>query len=134
MEANKLNVNSRAGAALAQGFFGFTGLGRIYLSSPYIGILQFVLFLTTLIFFSQPEMTPEVFVTSIALTLVLTLIWILDTIVLCWSLLRIDPDTVWNREYIWYDNETDRVLGQYISGMILVAIPVFIGLWLFRPL
>lgn len=47
-------VRSRALAGLAEVFFGFTGLGRIYLGSYFIGFLKFALALAFVVLWSVP--------------------------------------------------------------------------------
>ena len=125
--------NSRTVALIGQALFGFTGLTRIYLSSYFVGFIQFALFITVLIILSQNTVSPSTYVVGTVLLLLITTIWIIDSIALGSNAIRSNPEPLWNWKYYWYDNKYDMLLGQVLGVALIVSIPIFLGIWLFNP-
>ena len=128
-----MESNSRILAVLGQGFFGFTGLTRIYLGSYLVGFVQFVLFLTALVIFSGASTTPATFIAATALLLLITLIWAVDSIRLAVHCLWVDPSPLWNNKYQWADNRFDMMGGRVLGALLALTVPLYIGMWLFTP-
>jgi TM2 domain-containing membrane protein YozV len=130
---SNLQTSSRTLALLGQAFFGFTGLTRIYLGSYVIGIVQFLLFVTAMAIFSQTTTTPATFMSATAVMLLLTAIWVADSLALGGHCLRASPAPIWSTGYVWTNNRFDMLSGMLLGGLTVVIVPIFIGVWLFMP-